>query len=118
MKGRIGILFLVCAVLLSFFSCSAPESPVVGRWEIQIEDDEMGKVQMVYHFTREGEVKLEQQEGDRIPFSIPFGTYKTQGKTLTLESEGAGQVYTFSVEENTLTLSAEGEEDLVFQRIG
>lgn len=113
---RFSVILLCFVMLFSFASC-ASEPDVVGRWEITIEDEELGSVLMVYHFTEEGKINLEQKDGDQIPFSIPFGTYVTDGAALTIFSDGESSVYTFSVTEETLILSCEGEEDLVFRRV-
>ena len=72
---------------------------------------------MVYHFTEEGEIYLEQKKGDVIPFSIPFGTFRVKGEKLLMESDGVESEYTFSVSDATLTLSQEGEEDVVFRKV-
>ena len=117
MKKRLWIarLLLFC-IGISLVSCAAGASPE-GRWEITIEDEELGEVRMVYHFTDDGKINLEQKKGDEIPFSIPFGTYFVKGEQLTIESDGVRKVYTFSVEGGELTLSEEGQKDLVFTRI-
>lgn len=101
---------------ISLVSCAAGASPE-GRWEITIEDEELGEVRMVYHFTDDGKINLEQKKGDEIPFSIPFGTYVTDGDCLTIFSDGKESGYTFSVTDSTLTLLQEGEEALVFNRV-
>jgi len=105
-------LFLCLAV---FLSCSSNRA-VVGRWETQIEDEDLGKVTIVYHFTEDGEIFLEQKQGDAIPFSIPFGSFSVSGERLTIESDGSRSEYTFSVTEEELYLSSEGEE-LYFRRV-
>lgn len=113
---RFAAILLCFLLLVSFASCaSVPE--VVGRWEITIEDEELGSVLMVYHFTEEGEINLEQRDGDQIPFSIPFGTFVVDGDEITVFSDGKSSVYTFSVTNDTLIFSSEGEEDLVFHRV-
>ena len=108
----------LCIVLLALFvSCASHRSAVAGRWETRIEDEELGTISMVYHFTEDGEIFLEQKKDDTIPFSIPFGTFFVKGEQLTIESDGVQKVYTFSVKEGTLTLSEEGQPDLVFTQI-
>ncbi|MBR3837051.1 MAG: hypothetical protein IKJ74_02805 [Clostridia bacterium] len=117
MKRRfLTALLLLFCVGFSLVSCSAAPDPV-GRWEIVIEDEELGEVRMVYHFTSEGEINLEQKKGDEIPFSIPFGTYVTDGEHLTIFSDGKESGYTFSVTDSNLTLLQEGQEALVFNRV-
>ena len=111
--GLIAALFLLFALV----SCAGETQEIVGRWETAIEDEDLGTVEMVYHFTEEGEIFLEQKAGDEIPFSIPFGSYEIRDGKLTVSSDGSASVYTFSVTENTLTLSAEGAEDVVFRRV-
>jgi len=117
MKKRLWIaLLLLFCIGISLVSCAAGASPE-GRWEITIEDEELGEVRMVYHFTDDGKINLEQKKGDEIPFSIPFGTYVTDGDRLTIFSDGKESGYTFSVTDSTLTLLQEGEEALVFNRV-
>lgn len=118
MKTKRFAAFFLCLVLLcSFSSCAADGGALVGRWEISIETEELGEVLMVYHFTENGQINLEQKQGDQIPFSIPFGTFVVEGDEITVFSDGKSSVYTFSVTNETLTLSAEGEEALVFHRV-
>jgi hypothetical protein len=90
---------------------------LVGRWETKIQDEKLGSVPLVYHFTENGEIKLEQKKGDTVPFSIPFGTYSVEGGTLTVSSDGESSVFTFSVSEEKLTLYREGQEPLEFSRV-
>lgn len=116
-KGFVSF-FLVFAVLLSLTSCtSAAQKALIGRWEIQIEDEELGTVAMVYHFTESGQIFLEQREGDKIPFSIPFGTWKIKRKQMTIISDGEENVFSFSISDETLRLSQANGEELVFQRV-
>ena len=105
-------------IVFSFFvlSCGGGIKPV-GRWKTEILEEELGSIYLVYRFTEEGEIFLEQGDGDEIPFSIPFGTYSVSGESMTIVSDGVEQEYTFSVEENRLTLSSEGAEDMVFTRV-
>ncbi len=105
-------------LVLSFFvlSCGGGIKPV-GRWQTEISDEELGSIYLVYRFTEEGEIFLEQGDSDEVPFSIPFGSYSVSGKTMTIVSDGVEQEYTFSVAENRLTLSSEGAEDMVFTRV-
>ena len=68
------VLCLCLVLILPFlFSCTRADSDLIGRWETEIVDEELGKFSMVYHFTEEGEIFLEQKKGAEIPFSIPFG---------------------------------------------
>ncbi len=116
-KQSLVALLLVFLCLLSLASCSSSEQSLVGRWEISIEDEALGTVDMVYHFTEEGKINLEQKAGDEIPFSIPFGTFSVQGENLTICSDGKNSQYQFFVTNDTLTLSAKDQEPLVFHRI-
>ena len=112
------LILLVSFLFLSLLSCSTRGSKALcARWETEISDPDLGKFSMVYHFTEEGEIYLEQKKGDVIPFSIPFGTFRVEGEKLVMESDGAENVYTFSVSDTTLTLSQEGKEDLVFRKV-
>ena len=111
------VALLFAAVLLLLVSCSSARSAVVGRWEITIEDETLGKVDMVYHFKENGEICLEQENDDEIPFSIPFGTFVVEGENLTIYSDGEESVYTFSVSEEALMLYSAEEEALCFRRI-
>ncbi|MBR4288884.1 MAG: hypothetical protein IKT50_05560 [Clostridia bacterium] len=104
-------------IVLSFFalSCGQEVKPV-GRWQTEISDEELGSLFLVYRFTEEGEIFLEQGGGDEVPFSIPFGTYSVSGEKMTIVSDGETREYTFSVAEDELILSPEGEEDMIFTR--
>ena len=110
--------FLCLALSLALFSsCSDPEAALYGRWETTIEDEELGKVQMVYHFTKEGEIFLEQKNGDAIPFSIPFGTYSAEKDVIKIVSEGVEKEFSYKISGEILTLSHPDEADLVFYKI-
>lgn len=113
----VALFFCALSFSLLLLSCSGKQPALVGRWETQIEDEEIGKLSMVYHFTEEGEIFLEQKKGAEIPFSIPFGTYQIDGKRVTVQSDGKEISFTFSVSENRLTLSDEDQNKVVFQRI-
>ncbi len=116
--GKRILSFCLCAVMLMLLiSCASSVKAVVGRWETEIVDEELGKVAMVYHFTDDGEIFLEQKKDDTIPFSIPFGSFSVKGQTLTIESDGAKEVYTFSVSKDRLVLEGKGDLDLVFTRV-
>ena len=111
---------LMAVLFLSSFSliaCSVKEDRIVGRWETRIEDEDLGKVDMVYHFTEDGKIYLEQREGDTIPFSIPFGTWVLEGQHMTIVSNGEENRFTFSIVGDTLLLKQKGEEDLVFHKV-
>lgn len=114
---RLFLCVLCFLVLCSVLSCTKANDPLFGRWEITVEDEELGNFDLVYHFTEEGEVFLEQKDGDAIPFSIPFGTFEQKDDLLTITSDGKVSVYHFLLEEDRLILSAEGEEDLKFHRV-
>ena len=101
----------------AFTSCSDPKDQIVGRWETEIEDEALGNVDMVYHFTKEGSIYLEQREGDTIPFSIPFGTWVLEGDQITISSNGEENRFTFSVSRDTLILKQSGQEDLIFKKV-
>ena len=107
-------LFVFCAVL---FSCEKKDPELVGRWETQIEDEDLGRFSMVYHFTEEGKIFLEQKKGAEIPFSIPFGNYQVQGNKVLIESDGEETSFTFSVSENELKLVDPEKNEVVFLRI-
>jgi len=112
----------LCFLLLLPFvilSCDREtgKTELLGRWETEMVDEELGNFSMVYHFTENGEIFIEQKQGDTIPFSIPFGTYRVEGNRVTIESDGTEDTFTFSVKEDELTLIREGEESLVFYRI-
>ncbi|MBQ3074489.1 MAG: hypothetical protein IJC26_00340 [Clostridia bacterium] len=113
--------FAFCCLLLLplvFLSCEKGDaSALLGRWETTGTDEELGNYSMVYHFTEDGEIFIEQKQGDTIPFSIPFGTWEVQGKEVTIISDGTQRTFTFSVQGSELTLSGEGEESLIFHRI-
>ena len=108
---------LLTLLIVSLVSCSSAEKDLVGRWEIQIQDKELGEFSMVYHFSENGEVYLEQKNGDVVPFSIFFGTWSVEKEGLILQGDGKKDTFSFSLKEDTLTLSREGEEDLVFHRV-
>ena len=114
---RLILLFLCVLVLFSLSSCAREETALLGRWEITISDEELGNVDLVYHFTEEGKIFLEQKDGDQIPFSIPFGTFSVDGENVTITSDGKTSVYHFLLEEDVLTLSSPEESDLVFHRV-
>lgn len=110
-----GLALLVLTLPLA--ACDSKAKSLAGRWETTIEDEELGKVVMVYHFTEDSQIFLEQKKGDTIPFSIPFGTYSVKGDALTIKSENREETYAFSVTAETLILSVKGQEDLVFTRV-
>ena len=112
------VLCLLLFTCFSLLSCVKNEGEeLFGRWETEMVDDELGKFSIVYHFTEEGEIFVEQKQGDAIPFSIPFGTWLVKGDKLTIESDGTEKTFSFSVQGSELTLSGEGEENAVFRRV-
>lgn len=120
MKKSIAISVLFVLTLCSFIvlsSCAVPENQLLGRWETTIESKDLGNIKMVYHFTEEGEIFLEQKNSDAIPFSIPFGTYRVEKEKLIIISDGVEKPFTYSVKEGKLTLSYPDEADLVFMKI-
>ena len=115
-RGVLLCLFVLLALIL--LACqSASAASLCGRWETELNDRELGTLSMVYHFTEDGEIFIEQKQGDTIPFSIPFGSYSVDGNRVTIESDGTEETFTFSVQGSELTLSREGEESLIFHRI-
>lgn len=119
-RNRLRLLaFCMLLILpLCMLSCGGNEGKeLLGRWETQIEDEELGKLSMVYHFTEDGEIFIEQKQGDAIPFSIPFGTWRVEGDRVTIESDGKEETFTFSVQGSKLTLSDPDEESMFFHRI-
>lgn len=114
---RVAALFCILILPLVFFSCAGHGESLYGRWETEAVDEELGTLSMVYHFTEDGEIFIEQKQGDTIPFSIPFGTWSARGDSVTIRSDGEEKTFTFSVDKDELTLSGEGEKSLVFHRI-
>ena len=110
---------LICLLILplALSSCAGNGERLYGRWETRAVDEELGTFSMVYHFTEDGEIFIEQKQGDTIPFSIPFGTWSARGDRVTIRSDGEEKTFTFSVDKDELTLSGEGEDSLVFHRI-
>lgn len=116
---KLSAFLLLFALLFVFFaSCSTPGEEILGRWETTIESQEYGKVKMVFHFTEEGEIFLEQKQSDEIPFSIPFGTFcvAEKGKVLIVSDE-VEKEFSYKIEGEKLTLSYPDEPDLVFEKI-
>lgn len=115
---RTAVLCLLLPIVLVLLSCSQNDGKeLFGRWETEMTDEELGKFSIVYHFTEDGEIFVEQKQGDAIPFSIPFGTWSAKGDRVTIESDGTTKTFTFSVRGAELTLRGEGEESTVFHRI-
>lgn len=111
-------LCLLFSLILPLASCGRDEGEaLLGRWETELSDEELGTFSMVYRFTEKGEIFVEQKQGDTIPFSIPFGTWSVKGDRVTIESEGSSKTFTFSLHGSELTLLGEGEERTVFHRI-
>ena len=108
---------ILVLLVLSLSSCSSVKKDLVGRWEIQIQDKELGEFSMVYHFSENGEIYLEQKNGDVVPFSIFFGTWAVERDELVLQGDGKKDSFSFLLENDTLTLSRQGEDDLVFHRV-
>lgn len=112
------VICLLLSLPLVLLSCNQTEGKeLLGRWETEMEDEELGKFSIVYHFTEDGEIFVEQKQGDAIPFSIPFGTWFVKGNEVTIESDGTEKTFTFSVQGSELVLNGEDEESTVFQRI-
>ena len=111
-------LLLALTMILPLASCGRDEGKaLLGRWETELSDEELGTFSMVYRFTEKGEIFVEQKQGDTIPFSIPFGTWSVKGDRVTIESEGSSKTFSFSLHGSELTLLGEGEERTVFHRI-
>lgn len=117
-KLRVLAVFLIFALLCGFISaCASPEKALIGRWEIDIEDEELGNFSMVYHLKEDGDIYLEQKTDDVVPFSIFFGTWSLEGKKLVIQGDGKKDTFTYSVTKTDLTLSRKGEEDLCFHKV-
>ncbi len=119
---RILLCVITLCILLSlpfvFLACGkADGTELFGRWETEMVDEELGRFSIVYHFTEQGEIFIEQKQGDAIPFSIPFGTWTAKGNTVTIESDGTEETFTFSVQGTELLLSQGEKANLVFRRI-
>ena len=114
-RARQMVLLLVLC-LFCLFSC-ASSLTVVGRWQTEVEDEELGKTLLVYHFTEDGEIFLEQKQGDQIPFSIYFGTYRTDGDTILIDDGTSTVQYDFSLEENDLSFFLDGKRQMTFDRV-
>lgn len=120
MKKRVVISALLVVLSLSFVflsACSSTEEALLGRWETSVEAKDLGTVKMVYHFSEDGQIFLEQKNSDAIPFSIPFGTYSVKKDQLTIVSDGVEKVFQYTVKGKKLTLSYPDEPDLVFTKI-
>ena len=117
MKNTIRFLALLFALLFLFSSCASLDEKLIGRWETSVIDEDLGEMTIVYRFTQEGEIYLEQRQGDEIPFSILFGTFRTEKDSLTIESDGSESVYRYSVDEGELVLMQEGADSLRFHRV-
>ena len=117
--NRTGLCLLTFSIviLLCALSCSSPEKALSGRWETFLEDEGLGSFSLIWRFTEEGEIYLEQGEEADPSFSIPFATFQVEGEEIVITSEGKESVYTFSVNDNSLILSQEGEEPLKFDRV-
>lgn len=112
------LLALICLLPAVFLSCSAEDGEVlVGRWETETTDEELGTFSIVYNFTDDGKIYVEQEQGDTIPFSIPFGNWWVENDKLTIKSGKEENTFTFSVKGSALTLVPEEGETLVFQRL-
>lgn len=112
----VALLALVILCSSFFLSCVSSVKPV-GRWQTEIKDENLGTLYLVYRFTDEGEIFLEQGSGDEVPFSIPFATYSVSGAAMTIISDGVTQEYTFSVSEGKMILASEGAEDMIFTKV-
>ncbi len=118
MMKRFWYLFLaISLILLCVSSCSPEKERLLGRWETRIQDEELGSVDLVYHFTEDGQVRLEQKEGDTIPFSIPFGTFTLSGDRITIDSDGKTSSFTFSLSSEELVLVSEDQNEIRFHRL-
>lgn len=114
------LLILCLLTVISLIACSSggQTAKLIGRWESRVEDSELGDFVLIYHFTEEGEICLEQKQEDKIAFSIPSGTWKVEkDDTVVLEMDGKRDTFTFSVSETQLVLSREGMQDLIFDRV-
>ncbi len=117
-KPRIFLFLLIFALLCGvLISCSTPGKELVGRWEIDIQDEELGNFSMVYHFKEDGEIYLEQKTEDVVPFSIFFGIWSVEGEKLVIQGDGKKDTFSYSVTDTELTLSREGEETLNFRKV-
>jgi len=116
-RFRFFAILLALLSLLAFSSCSSLDQKLIGRWETRLVDEDLGEMTIVYRFTEEGEIYLEQRQGDEIPFSILFGTYLTEKEKLIIESDGSESVYRYSVSDGELVLLQEGEDAIRFHRV-
>ena len=113
------VLALLCLLPLCLLSCDQTDGKaLVGRWETETTDETLGTLSIVYNFTEDGKIYVEQDQGDTIPFSIPFGDWWVEGEKLTIKSGKEENTFTFTVKKEELKLVPEEGESLVFHRIG
>jgi hypothetical protein len=98
MKRNLVIFLNVMVLVLMLSACSGQDSEVVGTWE----DGFVGFV--TFDFKADGEVVID------TGMSAVTGTWETSGDELEVEySTGKTVTYTYEVNENTLSLTSEGE---------
>ena len=111
-------LALMCLLPAGFLSCDQNNGKaLVGRWETETTDDALGTLSIVYNFTKDGKIYVEQEQGDTIPFSIPFGDWWVEGDKLTIKSGREENTFTFSVKDSVLSLVPTEGETVEFRRI-
>ena len=94
-------------ILLCFASC-AKADPLVGRWRTRFFSEEMdGNVTLIYEFRADGTIHILSEKED---FTVPLGTYETEGEKMVIRSGGGAEEYVFSVTNETLTLRQNGRE--------
>ena len=106
---------VMAAVFLLFLaSCSASDG-LAGSWRTKFYSEEaQGNVELIYRFRENGDLLIGTEgEGG---FSLPFGTYETDGETLVIRTDSGAEKYTYEIKGSTLTLRQNGRET-DFERI-
>ena len=119
MKKFTKIMSLVLAIMMVavlFVGCGGGEggNSIVGKWSYT-EEAEGVKVELVYEFKANGDLKMASYVGSEEAASME-GTYKVEGSQIIVTIEGEEQDPTdFVVKGNKLTLT-ENDDEIVLTR--
>ncbi len=106
MKSALAAALTAVMILLS--SCAAKDG-LIGRWRAKFHSEEAGgSVELIYEFREDGLLYI-CTDGDN-GFSLPFGTFETDGDELVIRTDTGAEKYLYSADGGALVLRQNGRE--------
>lgn len=101
----VGIAILVIGLVLVFTGCGG-KAGIVGKWHSDGEADTV-------EFTSDGKMTVTPDSGEG---ALDL-TYKVEGSKITISAMGIDQISEFTIDGDTMTVSPEGDAQMVYKRV-